>query len=121
MSSVMEEGEFDPAEFADELIAAPGNLQVGTEVLFENDRVKVWQITLAPGDRGPFHAHTRSYFWTCVEAGIGRQRSPNGTLKVRRYEVGQTQFSTHSPSEPMLHDLENVGDTMLRFVTVELM
>jgi hypothetical protein len=117
----MDEGEFDPAEFADELIAAPSNLKVGTQILFENDRVKVWEIRLAPGGRGPFHAHTRPYFWTVVESGTGRQRSPDGTLKVRRYEVGQTEFSAHSPAEPMLHDLENVGDTMLRFVTVELM
>jgi hypothetical protein len=31
-----------------------------------------------------------------------------------------SHFSVHSPSDVMLHDLENVGDTMLRFVTVEL-
>jgi oxalate decarboxylase/phosphoglucose isomerase-like protein (cupin superfamily) len=88
---------------------------------FQNDRIKVWEIDLAPGERGPFHVHTRRYFWTVVEPGIGRQRSPDGTVKVRRYEVGDTQYSEHSPADPMIHDLENAGQTRLRFVTVELL
>jgi oxalate decarboxylase/phosphoglucose isomerase-like protein (cupin superfamily) len=121
MAEVTDEGAFDPAEFQDELAVAVGNLEVGTRLWFQNDRIKVWEINLAPGERGPFHAHTRRYFWTVVEAGTGRQRSPDGTLKVRRYEVGDTQYSEPSLADPMLHDLENAGETTLRFVTVELL
>jgi hypothetical protein len=44
-----------------------------------------------------------------------------GTFKVRRYEVGDTQYSEHAPADPLIHDLENVGSTTLRFVTVELL
>jgi hypothetical protein len=121
MADIVEEGTFDPAAFAAELDAAGHNLQVGTSLRFENERVRVWEVRLEPGERGPFHAHTRPYFWTCIEPGTGRQRSPDGTLKVRRYGLGETQFSEHSPAAPMLHDLENVGSTTLRFVTVELL
>jgi beta-alanine degradation protein BauB len=121
MAEVTEEGTFDPAEFEDELAVAASNLEVGTRLWFQNDRIKVWEINLAPGERGPFHAHTRRYFWTVVEAGTGRQRSPDGTLKVRRYEVGDTQYSEPSLTDPMIHDLENAGETTLRFVTVELL
>ncbi len=121
MAEVIEEGSFDPAEFQDELAVAAGNLEVGTRLWFQNDRIKVWEVNLAPGQRGPFHAHTDRYFWTVVEAGIGRQRSADGTVKVRRYEVGDTQYSEHSPADPMIHDLENAGETRLRFVTVELL
>jgi oxalate decarboxylase/phosphoglucose isomerase-like protein (cupin superfamily) len=121
MAEVTEEGTFDPAEFQDELAVAVGNLEVGTRLWFQNDRIKVWEVNLAPGERGPFHAHTRRYFWTVVEAGTGRQRSPDGTLKVRRYEVGDTQYSESSLADPMIHDLENAGETTLRFVTVELL
>jgi beta-alanine degradation protein BauB len=121
MAEVTDEGTFDPAEFKDELAAAAGNLEVGTRLWFENDRVRVWEVNLAPGERGPFHAHTHRYFWTTVEPGTGRQRSPDGTVKVRRYEVGDTQYSEPSPAEPLIHDLENAGDTRLRFVTVELL
>ncbi|MFL5881692.1 MAG: cupin domain-containing protein [Actinomycetes bacterium] len=121
MAEVTEEGTFDPAEFQDELAVAASNLEVGTRLWFQNDRIKVWEIDLAPGERGPFHAHTRRYFWTVVEPGTGRQRSPDGTLKVRRYEVGDTQYSEPSRADPMIHDLENAGETRLRFVTVELL
>jgi oxalate decarboxylase/phosphoglucose isomerase-like protein (cupin superfamily) len=115
------DGTFDPADFGDELATAASNLDVGTRLRFENDRIKVWEITLAPGERCPFHAHTRRYFWTVAEAGIGRQRSPDGTFRVRRYEVGDTQYLDQSAADPMIHDLENAGDSTLRFVTVELL
>lgn len=121
MAEVLEEGTFDVADYADELAAASTNLDVGTSLLFENDRVRVWEVHLPPGARGPFHAHTRPYFWTCVDPGVGRQRAPDGTLKIRRYDRGDTMFSDHAPDEAMLHDLENVGEVPLRFVTVELL
>ncbi|MGZ5300756.1 MAG: hypothetical protein ACXWEJ_02880 [Actinomycetota bacterium] len=117
----IEEGDYDVAPFADELTAAPENLAVGTSRLFENDRVRVWEVRLAPGERTPFHAHTVRYFWTCVEPGVGRQRYSDGTMKVLRYGTGDTRYSEHSPEAPMLHDLENAGGTPLRFVTVELL
>jgi oxalate decarboxylase/phosphoglucose isomerase-like protein (cupin superfamily) len=118
---IVEEGAFDPAEFAGELAAAEANLEVGTRLWFANDRIKVWEVRLEPGQRGPFHAHTRRYFWTVVEGGTGRQRSPDGTFKVRTYELGDTQYAEHDPDHPLIHDLENVGRTTMRFVTVELL
>jgi quercetin dioxygenase-like cupin family protein len=119
--SIIEEGRFDPAEYQEELAEAPGNLAVGTTLRFENDRVKVWEITLQPGERGPFHAHTRPYFWTVVSGSRGLQRFDDGSFLVRDYRDGDTMFLVHSPDEVMIHDLENVGDTVLRFVTVELL
>jgi mannose-6-phosphate isomerase-like protein (cupin superfamily) len=116
-----EQGRYDTAQYGDELAAAAANLDVGTTLLYENDQVKVWEVRLAPGERGPFHAHTRNYFWTVVDAGVGKQRLGDGSYMIRDYEVGQTQFSTHSADEPLIHDLENAGDTELRFITVELL
>jgi hypothetical protein len=121
MPEIVERGTFDVATFTDELVAAPRNRDVGTALRYEDGRIRVWEVRVDPGERCPFHAHTTEYFWTCVEAGTGRQRSPDGTLVVRRYAVGDTQRSEHTPEAPMLHDLENVGDTVLRFVTVELL
>ena len=118
---VIYEGRFDVGGFTAELASAVSNLDVGTTLLFENDLVRVWEVRIEPSERCPFHAHAFPYFWTCVAGGLGRQRSPNGTLMIRRYFDGDTQFSTHSVGDPLIHDLENVGDTVLRFVTVELL
>jgi beta-alanine degradation protein BauB len=30
---------------------------LGTRVVFENDRVRVWQVRLAPGEQGDVHRH----------------------------------------------------------------
>jgi beta-alanine degradation protein BauB len=118
---VLEEGSFDVDEFRDELDRATSNRQLGSWVLFENDRVRVWEVRLEPGERGSFHLHDRQYFWTVVEGGIGKQRSPDGTYKLRRYETGDTSFQANSPDDAMIHDFENAGDGVIRFITVELL
>ena len=41
---------------------------VATKLLFENDRVKVWQMDLAPGESSDFHEHTLPYV-LCVAEG----------------------------------------------------
>jgi beta-alanine degradation protein BauB len=118
---IVEEGVFDPADFADELDAAPVNLDVGTTVWFENERIRVWEIFLQPGERGAFHSHVTNYFWTVVEGSRGLQRFADGTFVVRDYLVGETKYLEHTPETALIHDLENIGDTTLRFVTVELL
>jgi beta-alanine degradation protein BauB len=118
---IVEKGVFDPAEFAGELETAPGNKDLGTSVWFENDRIRVWEVLLEPGERGAFHSHTTNYFWTVVEGSQGLQRYSDGTFVVRDYLVGETKYLEHSEDDYLIHDLENVGDTRLRFVTVELL
>ena len=118
---IVEEGVFDPAEFSEELEAAPTHKELGTSVWFENDRIRVWEVLLEPGERGAFHAHTTNYFWTVVEGSRGLQRFSDGTFVVRDYLVGETKYLEHSEEDSLIHDLENVGDTRLRFVTVELL
>jgi mannose-6-phosphate isomerase-like protein (cupin superfamily) len=120
-TELVAQGTFDPESFADELEAAPDNLDVGTTVWFENDKIRVWEILLKPGERGPFHAHTTNYFWTVVEGSRGRQQFADGTYAVRDYLVGETKYLEHTPANALIHDLENIGDTDLRFVTVELL
>jgi hypothetical protein len=120
-ATIVRDENFDPADYRGELDAAPGNLDVGTRLWFENDHIRVWEVRLMPGERGPFHAHTRRYFWTVVDGGIGRQRTADGTMITREYHVGDTNYSDHSPEDPTIHDFENAGDTPIRFTTVELL
>jgi beta-alanine degradation protein BauB len=114
-----DQGKYDLATFADELARAGDNHDIGTDLRFENDHVRVWEIRLEPGQRGPFHVHDRTYFWTVVEPGRGLQRYSDGTFMVRDYEPGQTKYLVHSAEDRLIHDLENVGSTTMRFVTVE--
>lgn len=118
---IVEEGIFDPDDYADELEAAAQNLKVGTTIWFENDRIRVWEILLQPGERGAFHSHVTNYFWTVVEGSQGLQRFADGTFVVRDYLIGETKYLEHTPETALIHDLENVGNSTLRFVTVELL
>ena len=115
-----ERSTFSRDEFAEELAAAPGNHQLGTKILLENDAVQVWEVRLKPGERGAFHVHDQTYFWTVVEPGRGLQRFSDGTVVVRDYALGETRYLEHSPDNMLIHDLENIGSTELRFVTVAL-
>lgn len=115
-----ERGTFEVADFAGELAAAGANRAIGTSLLLENDHVRVFEVRLEPGERGPFHVHDRTYFWTVVEPGRGLQRFVDGTYVVRDYALGDTMYLVHSDDDPLVHDLENVGGSTLRFVTVEL-
>ncbi len=120
LSPVEEQGKYDVADFAEELARAHENHEVGTTCRFENDHVRVWEIRLEPGERASFHLHDQTYFWTVVEPGRGLQRFADGTMVTRDYNPGETKYLVQSAEDSMIHDLENVGDTRLRFVTVEL-
>ena len=74
-----ERGAFDVGDFAEELAAAPDNHQLGTSLWHENDHVRVFEVRLEPGERGAFHVHDRTYFWTVVEPGRGLQRFADGS------------------------------------------
>lgn len=106
---------------ADELGRAPGNFEVGSRLLFENERVRVWDITLAPGDRLPFHCHRTSYFYRCESAGLSRVRSLDGAVASDESRLDEVTFHDIPPGEAVIHDLTNVGDAVLRFTTVELL
>lgn len=96
------------------------NRAVGTRMLFENDRVRVWEIVLEPGERAPFHRHEGDYFWTCVEPSAARSHTGSGRFQVQQYAIGQTSYFSYPEGEFLVHDLENIGPSRLRFVTVEL-
>jgi hypothetical protein len=112
-------GTYDLDAYAAELAAAPHNHELGTRLTFENDHVRIFEIDLAPGERGAFHIHDRTYFWTVTHPGRGLQRFPDGRCVTRNYPKGETKYLVHTASDALIHDLENVGTSPLGFVTVE--
>ncbi|CAJ1509884.1 hypothetical protein [[Mycobacterium] burgundiense] len=92
---------------------------VGSRLLSANDRVRVWEIRLGPGERFHAHRHVLDYFWTAVNAGRSRQHTADGTTREVAYEAGETRHFTFGAGEFLLHDIENVGTQELVFTTVE--
>jgi len=94
---------------------------VGSELVSESDRVRVWTIRLKPGQRFGFHRHVLDYFWTSVSGGRGRQHLMDGSTVEYAYQPGETRHETYGPGEYKVHDLENIGDKELVFMTVEFL
>jgi len=102
-----------------ELADAATNGLVGSELVDETDLYRVWLIALQPGARLPFHTHVLNYFWTATTPGIARSRYADGRVVDLAYTVGMTRHMAFGSGESMTHDLENIGDTVLCFATVE--
>ncbi len=105
------------AEFERE--RANPNPCVGTQLLSETERVRVWIIRLQPGERVGFHRHVLDYFWTSVSGGRGRQHVHDGTTVEYTYQPGETRHETYGAGEYKVHDLENLGDQEMVFMTIE--
>jgi quercetin dioxygenase-like cupin family protein len=107
------------SEFARE--AEMPNGCVGQQLISETGKVRVWRIHVKPGERVGFHRHVLDYFWSAATAGRGRQHFNDGETREYTYSAGETRHETYGPGEYKVHDLENIGDTDLIFVTVEFL
>src|SRR5215211_4280218 len=85
-----------PEAIAREFERARDNGCVGTRLISETERVRVWEIRLKPGERISFHR-----------------------LVLRL--AGETQHESYGPGESKIHDLKNTGDAELVFITVEFL
>src|ERR1700680_5311900 len=97
------------------------NACVGTCLLSEDDRVRVWDIRLKPGERIGFHRHVLAYFWTAVTPGRARSHQADGTTIETDYVAGETRHESYGLGEFKMHELENIGDSELVFTTVEFL
>ena len=99
--------------------SAATNGRVGSTLVSETDLYRIWLIEMQPGDRLPFHTHVLNYFWTVTAPGRAMSRYADGRVAQMDYTLGQTQHMAFETGQSMTHDLENIGDTVLCFTTVE--
>jgi hypothetical protein len=97
------------------------NGQVGSVLVSETDRVRVWHLTIPPGKCCGFHRHVLNYFWTCLSDGVARGWFEDGSIVDTVHTVGQTKHLDYGFGEHMVHAVENIGETELRFTTVEFL
>ena len=104
-------------ESLDALVAAPRHHRV----LLENDRVRVLDTRISPGDTVPLHTHR----WPAVNhvmrwSDFVRRDADCRVLVDTRGRPPPASLPMVIWSEPLLpHTLENVGDTDLHVVSIE--
>ena len=118
----------DPAAFAhwpegvyQEMLVSHDNGCVGTTLVSETDRVRVWHLHIPVGTRCGFHRHVNPYFWSALNAGKARGYFSSGEIRDTEHYVGETKHFYYGPGDYMLHSVENIGDTDLAFATVEFL
>ena len=91
---------------------------VGTKLLFENDRIRVWDLCLEPGESIGLHRHHEDYCYIVIGNGA-LQRVEKGGEKgaVRKMKDGDVVFREISGEE--VHGARNAGDGTWRNIVVE--
>jgi quercetin dioxygenase-like cupin family protein len=83
-------------------------------VAFENERVRVLDITVKPGETAVMHSHP-AYVAYVVSGGTFKIRTPDGKVEEMTLTSGTTLYR-----EPLSHSSENVGKTTVHLIDVEL-
>ena len=106
---------------------------VGTEKIFENDKVILWNFTLAPGEETPIHTHEHSYMWYAIEGAplqvfdeqgndLGTLEVPTGAVYSLKLEDGFLEVISDiakGARVPATHKARNAGSTPYRELLVE--
>ncbi len=95
---------------------------VATRVILENDRVRIWEMDLAPGERSATHRHECDYVLVQIDGErIAAEFEPD-TAGVHRgwvegdVEPGKTRYIARGGIETAI----NVGTRRYREILIEL-
>jgi predicted metal-dependent enzyme (double-stranded beta helix superfamily) len=95
---------------------------VGTRLVWENDRVRIWEMVLAPGERSAVHEHTLDYLLVPLAGDrIGVEVEPDSAGAFRDsgdfpVPVGKATFVARGGIETAV----NTGADTYREILVEL-
>ncbi len=101
---------------------APEHGEVGTRLLLENDRVRVWEVRLAPGETGAVHRHLHDHLLVQVAGDrIAVLPEPNSEGPFRDYfEADVVPGAVVSVTRGGVEAARNVGSENYLEVIVEL-
>lgn len=89
---------------------------IGTNVLFENEHVKVWHLSLEPGQASPWHQHERVYMYVVTEPGYVQTERIDGTVVEQRDHLGDAVMMERD----IIHRLVNKGSVRYSNVIIEM-
>ena len=90
--------------------------EIASVVLFENERVKVWNLIVEPGEASAWHLHERDYVTVVVEGEALTAEFEDGTSEDRTYQTGGWRYH----GKHQLHRVVNHGTRRYKNVLIEL-
>ncbi len=94
----------------------PGAARAQVTTLLENDQVRVYEATFKLGFKTPQHTHPGNEVTYVLSGGRLKVTLPDGTTRVADLTTGQVGWR----ATPETHIAENVGDTEVNLLTVQL-
>jgi beta-alanine degradation protein BauB len=96
--------------------------KVGTKLLFEDDRVRVWEVRLAPGEDGDVHRHELDHLLVQVAGdGIAVVPEPDSEGPFRQYlEADVVPGAVVPVSRGGVETARNIGHQPYVEVVIEL-
>jgi quercetin dioxygenase-like cupin family protein len=91
--------------------------EIGQTVLLDNERIRVWEVALEPGETQPWHLHHNPYLVLCLASSPCHMDWLNGD--PARHIVETVGGVVYRPPSPV-HMLTNDGDGVYRNRLVEL-
>ena len=83
--------------------------------IFDNDKIRVSEITFKPGDKAAMHTHPYSHAVYVIEPGTLTLSYPDGTSKEVSAKAGDVLWMG-----PETHEAVNTGTTVLRATVTEI-
>ena len=84
------------------------------KVLLENEKVRVLEFRLEPGDKEPQHSHPAGVVYVLNGATL-KFSYPDGHAEERTAATGDTIWR-----EPVTHAVENIGKTEAHVIVIDL-
>jgi beta-alanine degradation protein BauB len=94
---------------------------LGTKLILENDRVRIWEHRVPAGETGPTHLHRRPYLSVVIRGTSGDTLDPNEDVLEHFTFAAGTVFWVGNEDLPETHALRNTGDDEILIVTTELL
>ena len=92
---------------------------VGTELLFENEAMRLWLMELSPGELSPYHRHLADYVFVYVTPSrLTLKSDPQDAGTTLDFADGYTEYI--NVGDGIQHQIANAGDRLHRQIIIEL-
>jgi beta-alanine degradation protein BauB len=95
---------------------------MGDRVVFENDRVRIWELTIPPGHDSNIHRHDLDYILVILGGDrVAAQQEPDtGSTLPEYFEADVTPGSVVYVERGGVETARNVGDVPYSEIIIEL-
>lgn len=89
--------------------------KIGDEIIFENETIRVWRLSLPPGGIQPWHKHDMHYLIVPLTKGENVMRFSDGRVRETKETPGEVMW--REPGIP--HELENASKGVYSNILIE--